>query len=220
MRLNILSPAKLHKIGNKKGEINNYGFRIDEARAKEIAADAKTHDYIVEKVQKQERKQRPVAPFITSTLQQEASRKLRFSAKKTMLVAQQLYEGLEIGSEGSVGLITYMRTDSTRIAQEALQAARAYIKITYGTAYLPGRAVNYRSKKGAQDAHEAIRPTLPLRVPSELKPYLSRDQYRLYELIWMRFIACQMNPAIFDATTIDIKARYLSVPSHRFGYQV
>ena len=199
-------PAKLHKIGNKKGEINNYGFRIDEARAKEIAADAKTHDYVVEKVQKQERKQRPVAPFITSTLQQEASRKLRFSAKKTMLIAQQLYEGLEIGNEGSVGLITYMRTDSTRIAQEALQAARDYIKTTYGTAYLPGRAVNYRSKKGAQDAHEAIRPTLPLRVPSELKPYLSRDQYRLYELIWMRFIACQMNPAIFDATTIDIKA--------------
>ena len=198
--------AKLHKIGSKKGEINNYGFRIDEARAKELAADAKTHNYIVEKVQKRERKQRPVAPFITSTLQQEASRKLRFTAKKTMLVAQQLYEGLEIGSEGSVGLITYMRTDSTRIAQEALGAARDYIKATYGTEYLPGRAVSYRSKKGAQDAHEAIRPTLPLRTPSELKPYLNKDQYSFYELIWMRFIACQMNPAILDATTIDIKA--------------
>ena len=198
--------AKLHKIGSKKGAINNYGFRIDEARAKELAADAKTHNYIVEKVQKRERKQRPVAPFITSTLQQEASRKLRFTAKKTMLVAQQLYEGLEIGSEGSVGLITYMRTDSTRIAQEALGAARDYIKATYGTEYLPGRAVSYRSKKGAQDAHEAIRPTVPLRTPSELKPYLNKDQYSLYELIWMRFIACQMNPAILDATTIDIKA--------------
>ena len=198
--------AKLHKIGTKKGEINNYGFRIDEARAKEIAADAKTRDYIVEKVEKRERKQRPVPPFITSTLQQEASRKLRFSAKKTMLVAQQLYEGLEIGSEGSVGLITYMRTDSTRIAQEALGAARDYIKATYGTEYLPGRVVSYRSKKGAQDAHEAIRPTVPLRAPSELKSYLSKDQYSLYELIWMRFIACQMNPAILDATTIDIKA--------------
>ncbi len=198
--------AKLHKIGSKKGEINNYGFRIDEARAKELAADAKTHNYIVEKVQKRERKQKPVAPFITSTLQQEASRKLRFTAKKTMLVAQQLYEGLEIGSEGSVGLITYMRTDSTRIAQEALGAARDYIKATYGTEYLPGRAVSYRSKKGAQDAHEAIRPTVPLRTPSELKPYLNKDQYSLYELIWMRFIACQMNPAILDATTIDIKA--------------
>ena len=198
--------AKLHKIGSKKGEINNYGFRIDEARAKELAADAKTHDYIVEKVQKRERKQRPVPPFITSTLQQEASRKLRFTAKKTMLVAQQLYEGLEISNEGSVGLITYMRTDSTRIAQEALQAARGYIKTTYGTEYLPGRAVNYRSKKGAQDAHEAIRPTVPLRIPAELKPYLNSDQYRLYELIWMRFIASQMNPAVFDATTIDVKA--------------
>ena len=198
--------AKLHKIGSKKGEINNYGFRVDETRAKELAADAKTHDYIVEKVQKRERKQRPVPPFITSTLQQEASRKLRFTAKKTMLVAQQLYEGLEIGSEGSVGLITYMRTDSTRIAQEALQAVRSYIETTYGQDYLPGSAVNYRSKKGAQDAHEAIRPTVPLRTPSDLKSYLDKDQHRLYELIWMRFIASQMNPAILDATTIDIKA--------------
>ena len=198
--------AKLHKIGSKKGEINNYGFRIDEARAKELAADAKTHEYIVEKVQKRERKQRPVPPFITSTLQQEASRKLRFTAKKTMLVAQQLYEGLDIGNEGSIGLITYMRTDSTRVAQEALHAARDYIKTTYGAEYLPGRAVNYRGKKGAQDAHEAIRPTVPLRLPAELKPHLNSDQYRLYELIWMRFIASQMNPAIFDATTIDIKA--------------
>ena len=198
--------AKLHKIGSKKGEINNYGFRIDETRGKELAADAKTQDYIVEKVQKRERKQRPVPPFITSTLQQEASRKLRFTAKKTMLVAQQLYEGLEIGSEGSVGLITYMRTDSTRVAQEALQAARSYIERTYGQDYLPGSAVNYRSKKGAQDAHEAIRPTVPLRTPADLKSYLDNDQHRLYELIWMRFMASQMNPAIFDATTIDIKA--------------
>ena len=201
-----LFPAKLHKIGTKKGEINNYGFRIDEARAKEITEDAKTHDYVVEKVEKRERKQRPVPPFITSTLQQEASRKLRFTAKKTMLVAQQLYEGLEIRNEGSVGLITYMRTDSTRIAKEATDAARDYIRATYGTEYLPGRVVNYRSKKGAQDAHEAIRPTLPLRTPAELKSYLNKDQYNLYELIWKRFIACQMNPAILDATTIDIKA--------------
>ena len=198
--------AKLHKIGSKKGEINNYGFRIDEARAKELAADTKTKSYVVEKVQKRERKQRPVPPFITSTLQQEASRKLRFAAKKTMFIAQQLYEGLEIGSEGSVGLITYMRTDSTRVAQEAIQATRNYIKTTYGTEYLPARSVNYRSKKGAQDAHEAIRPTVPLRTPVVLKPYLSGDQYRLYDLIWKRFIASQMKPTILDATTIDIKA--------------
>lgn len=201
-----LFPAKLHKIGKKKGEINNYGFRIDEARAKELAADAKTQTYLVEKIQKRERKQRPVPPFITSTLQQEASRKLRFVAKKTMLIAQQLYEGLEIGNEGSIGLITYMRTDSTRVAQEALKAARAYIKTAFGEEYLPNRAVNYRSKRGAQDAHEAIRPTMPLRTPTDLKPYLNRDQFRLYELIWMRFIASQMNPAIFDGTTIDIQA--------------
>ena len=201
-----LFPAKLHKIGTKKGEINNYGFRIDKARAEELAADAKTQTYIVEKVQKRERKQNPVPPFITSTLQQEASRKLRFTAKKTMLVAQQLYEGLEIGKEGSVGLITYMRTDSTRIAQEALQAARSYIETTYSGEYLPNRAVNYRSKKGAQDAHEAIRPTLPLRTPTELRSHLNDDQYRLYELIWMRFIASQMKPTVLDATTIDVKA--------------
>ena len=201
-----LFPAKLHKIGSKKGEINNYGFRIDEERAKELTADAKTKNYVVEKVEKRERKQRPVPPFITSTLQQEASRKLRFAAKKTMFIAQQLYEGLEIGSEGSVGLITYMRTDSTRVAQEAVQAARNHIKNTYGEAYLPARAVNYRSKKGAQDAHEAIRPTVPLRTPAELKSYLNNEQYRLYDLIWKRFIASQMNPAILDATTIDIKA--------------
>ena len=201
-----LFPAKLHRIGKKKGEINNYGFRIDEARAKELETDAKTQTFIVEKVQKRERRQKPVPPFITSTLQQEASRKLRFATKKTMLIAQQLYEGLEIGSEGSVGLITYMRTDSTRIAQEALQGVRAYIKTTYGTDYLPSRAVSYPTKKGAQDAHEAIRPTILLRTPTELKPYLNKDQYQLYELIWMRFIASQMKPAVFDSTTIDIQA--------------
>ena len=201
-----LFPAKLHKIGSKKGEINNYGFRIDEERAKALAADAKTKPYVVEKVEKRERRQRPVPPFITSTLQQEASRKLRFAAKKTMFIAQQLYEGLEIGREGSVGLITYMRTDSTRVAQEAVQTARNYIQEIYGKTYLPARAVNYRSKKGAQDAHEAIRPTVPLRTPAELKPYLNTEQYRLYDLIWKRFIASQMKPAILDATTIDIQA--------------
>ena len=205
-----LFPAKLHKIGTKKGEINNYGFRIDEARAKDLAADAKEQSYVVEKVQKRERKQKTAAPFITSTLQQEAARKLRFTAKKTMMVAQKLYEGLDIGKEGLVGLITYMRTDSTRVAQDALSAVRKYIDTTYGAEYLPGRAVSHPSKGGAQDAHEAIRPTLPLRTPESLKSYLNKDQYRLYELIWKRFIASQMNPTILDSTTIDIKAgRYL-----------
>ena len=201
-----LFQAKLHKIGSKNGEINNYGFRIDEARANELAEDAKAQTYTVEKVQKRERKQNPTAPFITSTLQQEASRKLRFTAQRTMSIAQQLYEGLEIGEEGTLGLITYMRTDSTRVAAEALNAAREYIGDTYGKAYLPARAVQHRRKQGAQDAHEAIRPTVPLRTPESLKPYLDTQQYRLYDLIWKRFIASQMKPAIFDATTIDIKA--------------
>ncbi len=205
-----LFPAKLHKIGTKKGEINNYGFRIDEARAKELAADAKEQTYVVEKVQKRERRQKTAAPFITSTLQQEAARKLRFTAKRTMMVAQKLYEGLDIGKEGLVGLITYMRTDSTRIAQDAIGELRKYIDTTYGAEYLPTRAVSHPSKGGAQDAHEAIRPTLPLRTPESLRSYLNKEQYRLYELIWKRFIASQMNPAIFDATTIDIKAgRYI-----------
>lgn len=205
-----LFPAKLHKIGSKKGEINNYGFRIDEERAKELTTDVKEQTYIVEKVQKRERKQNTAAPFKTSTLQQEASRKLRFTAKKTMMVAQKLYEGLNIGKEGLVGLITYMRTDSTRVAQEALTAVRKHIKETYGPKYLPTRAVSHSSKNSAQDAHEAIRPTLPLHTPDSLKPHLTNDQYRLYDLIWKRFLASQMNPAILDATTIDIKAgRYL-----------
>ena len=200
----------MHKIGTKKGEINNYGFRIDEDRANEIAADAKEQTYVVEKVQKRERRQKTSAPFITSTLQQEAARKLRFTAKKTMMVAQKLYEGLEIGKEGLVGLITYMRTDSTRVAQDALSAVREYIDTTYGSEYLPARAVSHPSKGGAQDAHEAIRPTLPLRTPESLKPHLSSEQYKLYDLIWKRFIASQMNPAVLDSTTIDIKAgRYL-----------
>ncbi|MCG9129675.1 type I DNA topoisomerase [Candidatus Poribacteria bacterium] len=201
-----LFPAKLNRIGTKKGEINNYGFRIDEERAKELTSDAKTQDFIVDKVTKRERQQKPVAPFKTSTLQQEASRKLRFTAKKTMMVAQQLYEGLEIGKDGLQGLITYMRTDSSRIAQDAISEVRDYIKTTFGDSYLPSRPVTYTTNRSAQDAHEAIRPTLPLRTPESLKSYLAKDQYNLYELIWKRFIACQMKPAILDATTIDIKA--------------
>lgn len=201
-----LFQAKLHKIGSKKGEINNYGFRIDKNTANELELDAKEQNYIVEKVQKRERTQKPVAPFKTSTLQQEAARKLRFTAKKTMMVAQTLYEGLEIGKEGLQGLITYMRTDSSRIAQDAIKAVRSHIRSSFGAEYLPSRAVNYQSRKGAQDAHEAIRPTLPLRTPESLKSHLKKDQYNLYELIWKRFIACQMKPAIFDATTIDINA--------------
>ena len=198
--------AKLLQIGSEKGTISTYGFPIDEARAAAIAEEAKTKPFFVRDIKKRERKRRPVPSFITSTLQQEAARKLRFTAKRTMAVAQQLYEGLNVGTEGAVGLITYMRTDSTRVADEALEEARGYIKKAYGVEYLPKNDVRYRSKGGAQDAHEAIRPTSVERTPQSVKPYLSPEQHRLYDLIWKRFVASQMNPAILDVTTIDISA--------------
>ena len=198
--------ARLLQIASEKGTISTYGFPIDEARANAIVEDAGTKPFIVKDIKKQERKRRPVPSFITSTLQQEAARKLGFTAKRTMSVAQQLYEGLDVGAAGAIGLITYMRTDSTRIAEEALEEARGYIHKTYGANYLPKRAVRYRSKGGAQDAHEAIRPTSVNRTPQSLKTYLSPQQHRLYDLIWKRFVASQMNPAVLDVTRIDISA--------------
>ena len=146
----------------------------------------------------------PSPPFITSTLQQEASRKLRFTAKKTMMVAQQLYEGIELGEEGSVGLITYMRTDSNRIAAEAQQAAREFIEKTYGKDYVPDKPPVYKSKASAQEAHEAIRPTYLNNSPEAIKQYLSKEQNSLYKLIWNRFIASQMSPAEIEQTTFEI----------------
>ncbi|MDY0042370.1 MAG: type I DNA topoisomerase, partial [Desulforhabdus sp.] len=148
----------------------------------------------------------PAPPFITSTLQQEAARKLRFSAKRTMGVAQRLYEGLELGKEGAVGLITYMRTDSTRLSSEAVAAARDYIGQTWGKDYLPPKPVGYKTKKGAQDAHEAIRPTDVNRTPEAVSAFLSREQLQLYSLIWKRFVACQMTAARIAQTTVDIAA--------------
>ena len=198
--------AKLLQIGSEKAAISTYGFTIDETRAKEIVDEAKTEQYVVKDIQKRERKRRPVPPFITSTLQQEGARKLKFTARRTMSVAQQLYEGLEVGSQGSIGLITYMRTDSTRVANEALNEAREYIQKTYGSEYLPSQAIHYRSRNSAQDAHEAIRPTSAGRTPQSLRRHLSSEQYRLYDLIWKRFIASQMTPAVLDQTTIDITA--------------
>jgi DNA topoisomerase-1 len=164
-------------------------------------------DYIVKSVGTREKRRNPVAPFITSTLQQESSRKLRFSVKRTMILAQRLYEGIELGKEGSVGLITYMRTDSTRISEDALQEARAYIAVKYGPEFLPESANVYKSKKDAQDAHEAIRPTSMEHSPDDVAKYLAEDELKLYRLIWNRFVACQMTPAVFDQTTIDISAR-------------
>jgi len=178
----------------------------DETTAKSIVEEAEKETFIVESVTTKERKRNPTPPFITSKLQQEASRKLGFPVKKTMSVAQKLYEGIEIGKEGAVGLITYMRSDSTRVSDTALAEVRDFIGGNYGENYLPAKPNFYKSKGGAQDAHEAIRPTDANRTPESLKNFLSADEYKLYRLIWQRFVASQMSAAIFDQTTIDIKA--------------
>jgi DNA topoisomerase-1 len=155
---------------------------------------------------RKEKRRNPVPPFTTSKLQQEAARKLRFTARRTMQVAQQLYEGIEVGDEGAVGLITYMRTDSTRVSAEAQAEARTLIAERYGTQFLPEKPPRYRSGRNAQEAHEAIRPTSVLREPARLAPSLTREQLLLYTLIWNRFVASQMRPAVFDTTAADIVA--------------
>lgn len=186
----------------KKNEviINN------QSAADDIVAEARQQNFVVNDVTTKERKRNPVPPFITSKLQQEASRKLGFPVKRTMMIAQKLYEGVELGEEGSVGLITYMRTDSTRVSEAALSEVRDLINKQYGPDYLPPKAVHYRSKKDAQDAHEAIRPTEVFRTPDSLAKYLKPEELKLYRLIWQRFVASQMTSAIFDQTTIDIQA--------------
>ncbi len=192
--------AKAIKLDGKKFKVGN------QEEADELLAQLRAGQFVVAGVKRKERRRNPVPPFVTSTLQQEASRKLRFSVRRTMVVAQRLYEGKELGSEGGVGLITYMRTDSNRVSPTALGEVRAYVADTYGKPYLPARPRAYRAKKGAQDAHEAIRPTSVDRRPDDLKAYLDRDEFRLYDLIWKRFVASQMNPALFDQTEIDIDA--------------
>src|SRR5690606_24176131 len=192
--------AKLHHIDGKAFRLEN------EAAAKDVLADVEGAPFVVTEVKRRERTKNPPAPFTTSTLQQEAAKRLGFSAQKTMRVAQQLYEGIELGNEGATGLITYMRTDSTRVAESAAQAGHAFVAEKFGARYAaPGRPRLWggSKQKGAQEAHEAIRPTDPTRAPDSLKRYLDRDQLRLYELIWMRFIAGQMAPAIYDTTTVD-----------------
>jgi DNA topoisomerase I len=163
-------------------------------------------EFRVAKIETKPQRRYPAPPFITSSLQMEANRKLRFAPKKTMSLAQNLYEGKELGDEGPVGLITYMRTDSTRVSAEALKAVRTFIGATYGDAYLPQTPNRFKSPKGAQEAHEAIRPTDVNRRPQDVKPYLSKDELALYDLIWRRFLASQMTPAVFDLTTVDISA--------------
>ena len=178
-----------------------------EAAANDLVAQVEGAKYLVRSVSTKEKRRNPVAPFITSTLQQEAARKLRFSVKRTMMLAQRLYEGVELGGEGSVGLITYMRTDSTRVSQDALNEARALVTQRYGKEFVPDAPNVYKSKKDIQDAHEAIRPTSAMRAPDEIAQYLQEDELKLYRLIWMRFVASQMVPAVFDQTTIEVTAK-------------
>ncbi|MGN6593492.1 MAG: type I DNA topoisomerase [Terriglobales bacterium] len=178
----------------------------DGETAGKLKAALEAAQFTVKSVENKERRRNPLPPFITSRLQQDAGRKLRFSVKRTMMIAQRLYEGVELGSEGLVGLITYMRTDSTRVSDDALREARQFIGDQFGNPYLPEQPNRFASKKGAQDAHEAIRPTSALRDPESLRKYLGEDEYKVYKLIWQRFMASQMTPAVFDQTGVDILA--------------
>lgn len=197
-------PARLVRVGDQKVERTD----IDkEDWANEIVEDANSANWKITGVTQKQRRRNPDPPFITSTLQQEASKRLYFSAKKTMTLAQQLYEGIELGELGAQGLITYMRTDSTRLSDDAVKQARDIVLKILGKEYLPKTPLEYRNKKNAQDAHEAIRPTSVEFTPEVVKPFLENDQFRLYELIWKRYLASQMEQAVFDQTSVDIEAR-------------
>ena len=192
--------AKLFKINDDKAEI------VNNEEADKILKDLEGSSLVLESITKKERKRNPSAPFITSSLQQEASRKLNYSPKKTMMLAQKLYEGIKLEKKGTVGLITYMRTDSVRLSDQALEEVRNYIPERYGKEYLPAKPNMYKSKKSAQEAHEAIRPTDVTLDPNFLKDHLEKDLFRLYQLIWSRFVSCQMVPAVLDTTQFDIKS--------------
>jgi DNA topoisomerase I len=196
-------PILSARFQKKNGESFEIG---DEATAANLIEQVRDAAFTVQSVTNREKRRNPVPPFITSTLQQESARKLRFSVKRTMGLAQRLYEGIELGEEGSVGLITYMRTDSTRVSNEALGEVRELIATHFGPQYRPEAPNFYKSKKGAQDAHEAIRPTSVARTPESVAKYVAEDELKLYRLIWMRFVASQMVPAVFDQTSIDITA--------------
>ena len=192
--------ARLARINGQTAEIGS-----TEA-ASGVVAELEDAAYTVQSVSTREKRRFPVAPFITSTLQQESSRKLRFSVKRTMMLAQRLYEGVEVGKD-TVGLITYMRTDSTRVSEDAIRDVRDFIGERYGREYLPDSANFYKSKKGAQDAHEAVRPTSMAYSPEVVDKYLQEDERKVYRLIWNRFVASQMMPALYDQTTIDVSAK-------------
>ncbi len=179
----------------------------DERITKEVLAALEKAKWSVREVERKERRKNPAAPFTTSRLQQDASRQLGFSVKRTMGIAQRLYEGVELGSEGTEGLITYMRTDSTRVSPDAIAEVRGYIGKELGSSYLPESPNTFKSKKDVQDAHEAIRPTEVGHTPESVRRYLSDEQFRLYQLIWRRFVASQMVPAVFDQTIVDVEAR-------------
>ncbi|MCA0148647.1 MULTISPECIES: type I DNA topoisomerase [Rossellomorea] len=190
--------ASFYGIDGKKVELKN------EEEVKDVLGKVKGKSFEVNKVTKKERKRNPAPPFTTSSLQQEAARKLNFRAKKTMMLAQQLYEGIEMGKQGTVGFITYMRTDSTRISEVAQKEANEYIVNKYGEDFIKQSERKEKKQQKAQDAHEAVRPTSTLRDPSSVKQFLSRDQYRLYKLIWERFVASEMAPAIMDTMSVDL----------------
>ncbi len=187
--------------GDEKVEVTNG------EQAEQIRVALEKADWVVRTAEKKERKRNATPPFTTSKLQQDSSRKLRFSVKRTMMIAQRLYEGVELGDEGLVGLITYMRTDSTRVSADAITELREYITSEFGAQYLPASPNTYKEKKEAQAAHEAIRPTSAVRHPDQVKQYLQEDEFKVYKLIWQRFVASQMNPAVFDQTTVDIDAK-------------
>ncbi|MCF6093849.1 type I DNA topoisomerase [Microaerobacter geothermalis] len=190
--------AKFHGYGKEKIELKN------EEEVQALLKRIKGQPFVVSDIKEKERRKNPAPPFTTSSLQQEAARKLNFRAARTMMIAQQLYEGIDLGEEGSVGLITYMRTDSTRVSETAQKEAREYIIDTYGKEFVPEKFRQYSTKEGAQDAHESIRPTSVMRTPDSVKPFLGRDQFRLYKLIWERFIASQMESAVLDTMSVDI----------------
>jgi len=209
--------AKLVKINGKKAKVKNEAqaneivsrlsgdIKVDSDASNTLADNPDSQpQFLVNKLEKKEVKKESLPPFTTSKLQQEASRLLRFSAKKTMMTAQRLYEGIELGEEGPVGLITYMRTDSVRIAEDALKEVRTYISENYDPPFLPAKTRFFKNKGKTQDAHEAIRPASMNYNPQKVKRFLSSDQFRLYQLIWNRFVASQMNPAIYDQTTIHV----------------
>jgi DNA topoisomerase I len=203
-------PFKARLFSHAGRRVDNKNYKLSKAEVDSIPAvlrGAKAPPFVVGKIERKEVRRSPAPPFITSRLQQEAARRLYFSPSRTMKIAQKLYEGVEIGDQGAVGLITYMRTDSVRVSDQALAEVREYIAQRFGANYVPEKPNYYKSSKSAQEAHEAIRPTSVLRDPESLSRYLARDELALYTLIFNRFVSSQMPPAVFDRTTVDIMAR-------------